>query len=50
MKILYSESILDESLGHLEEAKEKWREISKLDVLDGEYYKKARIKLDKYEL
>ena len=50
MKMLYSESILDESLGHLEEAKEKWRKISKLDLTDGEYYKKARIKLEKYEL
>ena len=50
MKILYSESILDESLGHLEEAKEKWRKIFKLDVIDGEYYKKAKIKLTKYEL
>ena len=50
MKVLYSESILDESLGHLEEAKEKWRKISKLDLLDGEYYKKAKIKLRKYEL
>ncbi len=50
MKILYSESILDESLGHLEEAKERWRKIFKLDVLDGEYYKKAKIKLTKYEL
>ena len=50
MKILYSESILDESLGHLEDAKEKWRKISKLDLLDGEYYKKAKIKLKKYEL
>ena len=50
MKVLYSESILDESLGHLEEAKEKWRKISKLDLLDGEYHKKAKIKLRKYEL
>ena len=50
MKVLYSESILDESLGHLEEAKEKWQKISKLDLIDGEYYKKAKIKLTKYEL
>ena len=50
MKIIYSESILDESLGHIEEAKERWRKILKLDVLDGEYYKKAKIKLEKYEL
>lgn len=50
MKILYAESVLEESLGHLEDAKKKWQDIVKLDLRDGEYYKKARIKLKKYEL
>ena len=50
MKVLYSESILDESLGLLEDAKERWEKISKTDLIDGEYYKKAKIKLDKYKL
>ena len=47
MKILYSESIIDESLGHLEDAKDKWRKISKLDLIDGEYYKKAKNQIEK---
>ena len=50
MKILYAESVLEESLGHLEDAKKKWQDIVKLDLLDGEYYKKAKIKLKKHEL
>lgn len=51
---LYQEGILEESFGNVEGgeskagAKEKWKKILELDVTDGEYYKKAYIKLKKY--
>lgn len=54
MMSLYQEGILEESFGNVEGgdskagAKEKWRKILDLDVPDGEYYKKAFIKLKKY--
>lgn len=50
----YQEGILEESFGNVEGgdaktgAKEKWRKILELDIPDGEYYKKAYIKLKKY--
>jgi hypothetical protein len=51
---LYQEGILEESFGNVEGgeskagAKDKWKKILDLDVSDGEYYKKAYIKLKKY--
>ena len=51
---LYQEGILEESFGNVEGgeskagAKDKWKKILELDVADGEYYKKAYIKLKKY--
>lgn len=54
MMSLYQEGILEESFGNVEGgeskagAKDKWKKILELDVSDGEYYKKAYIKLKKY--
>ncbi|QDK36540.1 FHA domain-containing protein [Bdellovibrio sp. NC01] len=54
MMSLYQEGILEESFGNVEGgeakagAKDKWKKILDLDVPDGEYYKKAYIKLKKY--
>jgi pSer/pThr/pTyr-binding forkhead associated (FHA) protein/tetratricopeptide (TPR) repeat protein len=54
MMNLYQEGILEESFGNVDGgeskagAKDKWKKILELDVSDGEYYKKAYIKLKKY--
>ncbi len=54
MMVLYQEGILEESFGNVEGfenkdgAKQKWKKIIQRDITDGEYYKKARIKLKKY--
>ncbi len=53
-RLLYQESIIDESYGLVDStdtkqgAKEKWKKITEIDVDDGEYYKKAVIKLRRY--
>ncbi|MDG0817065.1 FHA domain-containing protein [Bdellovibrio svalbardensis] len=54
MMTIYQEGILEESFGNVEGgeakagAKDKWKKILDLDIPDGEYYKKAYIKLKKY--
>jgi len=54
MMIIYQEGVLEESFGNVEGgenrpgAKEKWKKILELDVSDGEYYRKAQMKLKKY--
>ncbi|MFZ3228799.1 MAG: FHA domain-containing protein [Pseudobdellovibrio sp.] len=54
MMVIYQESIIDESYGIVDStearqgAKDKWKHILELDLEDGEYYKKAIIKLRKY--
>lgn len=54
MMSIYQEGILEESFGNVEGgeskagAKDKWKKILELDIPDGEYYKKAYIKLKKY--
>lgn len=57
MMTIYQEGILEESFGNVDGdgasgekigAKQKWKQIIKTDVPDGEYYKKAYIKLKKY--
>jgi pSer/pThr/pTyr-binding forkhead associated (FHA) protein/tetratricopeptide (TPR) repeat protein len=51
---IYQESIIDESFGYVDGnetrpgAKDKWKKIIELDSDDGEYYRKAYIKLKKY--
>lgn len=52
--VLYQESIIDESFGYVDGsetrpgAKDKWKKIIDIDLEDGEYYRKAFIKLKKY--
>lgn len=54
MMNIYQEGILEESFGNVDGgeakagAKDKWKKILELDVPDGDYYKKAFIKLKKY--
>ncbi|HWU42159.1 MAG TPA: hypothetical protein VN132_01935, partial [Bdellovibrio sp.] len=54
MMTIYQEGILEESFGNVEGgeakagAKDKWKKILEQDIPDGEYYKKAYIKLKKY--
>lgn len=54
MMVLYQEAIIDESYGIVENtdtrqgAKDKWKKIIEFDIEDGDYYKKAVIKLRKY--
>jgi tetratricopeptide (TPR) repeat protein len=45
---IYSNSVLDEGLGNIEAAKEKWRKILEVDRKNGDYYKRARSKLRTY--
>ncbi len=48
VKALYGDSVLEENLGNIEAAKEKWKKILDLDMEYGDYYKKAASKLKKY--
>lgn len=54
VKALYQESIIDENFGHVDGsesrpgAKDKWKKIIETDLEDGDYYRKAFIKLKKY--
>ena len=52
--VMYQESVIDENFGHIDGsdsrpgAKDKWKKIIELDLDDGEYYRKAFIKLHRY--
>lgn len=48
MQILYQEAILEENIGNIDTAKERWRKILEQDIPNGEYFAKAKIKLNKY--
>jgi hypothetical protein len=48
MKNIYEDSVLEESLGNVDSAKEKWRRIMKEDLDFDEYTAKAKSKLQKY--
>jgi pSer/pThr/pTyr-binding forkhead associated (FHA) protein/tetratricopeptide (TPR) repeat protein len=54
MMVFYQEGILEESYGNVEGseskpgAKDKWKKIIDIDIPDGEYYIKAKMKLKKY--
>lgn len=50
MQLIYQEAIVDENIGNVESAKEKWRKIVDQDVPNGEYFQKSQIKLKKYGL
>ena len=48
LKGVYEDSVLEESLGNVDSAKEKWKKIVKDDLEKGEYGLKAKSKLQKY--
>jgi len=48
LKPIYEESVLNESLGRVDNAKKFWNEIIEKDIPNGEYAKKSQSKLDKY--
>lgn len=48
MKSIYEDSVLEESMGNVDTAKEKWKKIMQEDLEADDYTTKARIKLQKY--
>ncbi len=48
MKTIYQDAILEESLGNVDAAKEKWKKILELDIETDEFYIKSKSKLKKY--
>ena len=48
MKNIYEDSVLEESLGNVDSAKEKWRRIMKEDLDFDDYAQKSKSKLQKY--
>jgi hypothetical protein len=48
MKAIYEDSVLEESLGNIDSAKEKWKHLMLEDLQSDEYYNKAKLKLQKY--
>ncbi|NJL25010.1 MAG: hypothetical protein HC902_07440 [Calothrix sp. SM1_5_4] len=48
MKAIYEDSVLEESLGNVDTAKEKWKKIMQENLDFDDYTKKARSKLQKY--
>ena len=48
MREIYEEAVINEGLGAVDNAKDRWRKILESDHPDGEYYKKARNKLKSY--
>lgn len=48
MKALYEDSRIEESLGNIEAAKEKWMKIVEKSVPQDDYYQKAKKSLKKY--
>lgn len=50
MKLLYTESAIEEKFGNLSISKEKWQIIINKDIPTGEYYLKAKRKMQQYGL
>ncbi len=48
LKEFYEDSILQESIGNVDEAKTIWKKIKDLDLETGDYYNKAKKKLSLY--
>ncbi|HEX4923300.1 MAG TPA: FHA domain-containing protein [Bdellovibrionales bacterium] len=48
LKAIYGDSVLEESLGNIEAAKQKWNNILDMDLETGEYYQKSKRQLKKY--
>ncbi|MCB9073291.1 MAG: FHA domain-containing protein [Bdellovibrionaceae bacterium] len=50
MRNIYSESVIEEKFGNVDISKVKWKEIISKDIPTGEYYLKAKRKLQQYGL
>jgi pSer/pThr/pTyr-binding forkhead associated (FHA) protein/tetratricopeptide (TPR) repeat protein len=50
MQPIYQESIVEESVGDVEKAKERWKKIIENSLTGEEYYEKSRLKMKKYGL
>lgn len=48
MKPIYEDSVIEENMGNVDQAKEKWKKILETDFSGGDYYQKAKLKLKKY--
>jgi len=48
MKAIYEDSVLEESLGNVDAAKEKWKKIMEENISSDDYFSKAKQKLEKY--
>lgn len=48
MKSMYEDSVLEESMGNIETAKDRWKQIIDKSVPGDEYYNKAKRNLQKY--
>jgi pSer/pThr/pTyr-binding forkhead associated (FHA) protein len=48
MQVFYQEGVLEESVGEIETAKNKWKKILQQSIPEEDYYQKAKIKLKKY--
>jgi pSer/pThr/pTyr-binding forkhead associated (FHA) protein/tetratricopeptide (TPR) repeat protein len=49
LKNNYGESVIEENLGNIEQAKKKWKEILNQGDPSDDYFQKAKMKLQKYE-
>lgn len=48
MKLLYQESAIEERFGNLTKSEEKWKMIIEKDIPSGEYYQKAKRKIQQF--
>lgn len=48
LKSIYEDSVLEESMGNVDGAKEKWKQIMDKSVPGDEYYNRAKRNTDKY--
>jgi pSer/pThr/pTyr-binding forkhead associated (FHA) protein/tetratricopeptide (TPR) repeat protein len=48
LKSMYEDSVLEESMGNIDTAKERWKQIMEKSVPGDEYYNKAKRALQKY--
>jgi pSer/pThr/pTyr-binding forkhead associated (FHA) protein len=49
MRPIYEDSVLEENMGNVDTAKEKWKKIVSDDVEADDYFTKAKSKLNKYQ-
>lgn len=45
LRSIYEESVVQEGMGNIEAAQERWKQIMQMDRINGEYYKRAKLKL-----